>query len=416
MIHRFDCYIQRNEVDGVLLDWRVVINATEAARLSVVPQLLAYAELNRVQPMLRFRTDIGQRADFLSARFDEFRSGSVFDGMLGYAFLEAYEATGNVQYLEHGRTIIEELEHISHSEYVLNGGLMAAMAFAKYYSLTGDPDAERLAHEVIAGLSAYQNPDGSFPHWCAGSRDIHYTDWMATELILIDRLIDDPIIDPMLVSMRAFLERRIDPRGVTTYEEPCPDYPGCTLYYYSIATGCDIDVDTRAFTNELGYSVLMFDHEHSGTYSPVIHFLDSLETGGTIADIWDFPLPPDDPYYVWTAADTSVINASLILWSLSSTLAGRPPVVSVPGDWENDVGDREASGPTGPRITTVLPNPAGTAVTIRFQLPVPGKAEIGVYDAGGRRVRRTQCRLLYGRVVAAREGLPRLGPRTDAGL
>src|SRR5262249_45420115 len=135
--------------------------------------------------------------------------------------------------------------------------------------------------------------------------------------------LDRPGLGSMLDHMRGFLDARIDAHGVTQYVDSCADYPGCVIPYYSIASGCTIDYDTRAWTNELGYSALLFDHFRSPTYDGVMRFLRSLEHGGTFADKWDFWGPTSDPYYPWTAADTSVINTSLIFWSLASVLSGR---------------------------------------------------------------------------------------------
>ena len=116
---------------------------------------------------------------------------------------------------------------------------------------------------------------------------------------------------------------RVDANGRTRYEEPCEDYPGCTIYYYSIATGCTIDYDTRAFTNEQGYLALLFDELHSPRYADVMSFFASLENAGTFKDKWDFWPTPDDPYYPWTVADTSVVNMSVIFWSLSAAQSAR---------------------------------------------------------------------------------------------
>ena len=351
-VRRIDQYFQRHEVNGLVLDSRYVINATEAARLSVVPQLLAYAELYRLSPLRRLRRDIAERADFLLDRSAEFRSHSVFDGMLAYAFLEAFEATDDSRYLTMGTLIVDELTAMPRSEYVLNGGLMAALAFAKQFRVSGDSTAERLTHEILSGVPHYQHADGSFPHWCPCSTDIHYTGWMSTELILIQRLIEDPIIDPMLARMREFMEGRVGDDGVTRYQEPCDDYPGCVRYYYSIASGCDFDYDTRAFTNELGYNALIFDHFGSARYGDVMRFLGTLESRGTYADKWDFWPPADDPYYVWTTADTSVINTSLIFWSLASVLAGRSNPITDPIAWIPDEQDGVIGGVGSPlRIT-----------------------------------------------------------------
>ncbi len=389
-LRRMDQFFQHSEVNGIVLDWRVVINATEAARLSVVPQLLGYTELYRVSPLRRIRRDIVERADFLLEHSAEYRSHSVFDGMLGYAFLEAYEATGDSRYLAIGNAIVDELKAMSHSEYILNGGLMAAMAFAKHFRVTGNTQSESLTHEILSNVPQYQHPDGSFPHWCPSSTDIHYTGWMSNELILIRRLVPDPVIDPMLAAMGAFLEARVGSDGVTRYEEPCDDYQGCMRYYYSIASGCDFDYDTRAFTNELGYNALVFDHLQSPRYDHVMRFLGSIETRGTYADKWDFWPPPEDPYYVWTTADTSVVNISLIFWSLSSALAGRPNPIPDPMAWIPDEQDGVIEGIEGAQHVappSITPNPARENCTVRFVVPATGRVTVQIYDLAGRKVR-----------------------------
>jgi hypothetical protein len=171
-------------------------------------------------------------------------------------------------------------------ECVLNGGLMVAMATAQFAGLTGNAGQEK-THDIMAQLSSYQNADGSFPHWCVGSRDIHYTAWMAMELIHIERMVHDDHIAPILSGMSAFLEGRIAPDGRSIYQQSCPDYAGCMQYYYSRATGCGQDLDSRAWTVEPAYLGLLFDRQGSSKYPLVMGFLDSLETGGTVADLYD---------------------------------------------------------------------------------------------------------------------------------
>jgi hypothetical protein len=336
ILKRVERFLAAHEVDGVMLDSRYALDPTEVVRLTATCQLLGYVELDRTLPRPHFKRAVGCAADYLAARFDIVRSGTVFDGMLGYAFLEAYEVTGDARDLEYGARVVAELEGIPRSEYILNGGLMAAMAFAKYGKLTGDATATSLAHQILAGVPQYQHVDGSFPHWCACSRDVSYTDWMSMELILIERDLSDPVIEPMLEGTRRFMEERIDGNGHTSYEAPCADYPGCVQYYYSIATGCDIDYDTRAFTNEVGYSALLFDHTHSARYAPLMAFADAIEDGGVWADKWDFWPPPSDPYYPWTVADTSVSNISTNFWSLASTLSGRADVAASAQAWDEE--------------------------------------------------------------------------------
>jgi len=437
MVRRVDRFLLRNSVDGVTPDSRYNLNPTEVARLTAICQLLGYAELNHVVPRRRFRRTVGQCADALLARFAEVRSGTVFDGMLGYAMVKAYETTADPRYLAAAEDVIAELTAIPRTEYVLNGGLMAAMAFAEHYRVTGNTDSEALARLVLRGEPAYQHVDGSFPHWCWCTRDISYTDWMSMELILIQRAMDDPHIAPMLAGTLAFMEGRIDEQGQTHYAAPCPDYPGCVIDYWSLGSGCGIDTETRGFTNEPAYSALLFDHFHSPRYAPVLGFLQSIESNGTWADQWDYFVPPSDPYYPWASADTSVINISINFWALAATMSGRENRQGFELEWPRD-GVEDAEGAEFPRprpvspamprprdgiaravtrmqiaasselasacdsplatrassreesavaFVAITPNPSRAEFEIRFALSEAGRVSLSIYDAAGRRVR-----------------------------
>jgi hypothetical protein len=374
MVDRIDQYLQANEVGGVTMDWRYEISPSEEIRQTVVCQVLAYAELYRLNAEPRVYQDIVEHADFLLGRLEDIRSHSPFDGMLAYSLLAAYETTGEARFLDAGREITLELIAIPTSQCKLNGGLMVAMATAQYWMLTGDSSAEQKTHDILAGLVPYQNVDGSFPHWCPGSRDIHYTGWMAMELIHVQRLVDDVRIAPLLDQMTAFLEARIDADGMAIYEEPCPGVPNCTLYYYSRMTGCSYDHDTRGWTVEPAYCVLLFDHMQSDRFGPVLGFLETLEDGGTFSDLYDYWPPPEDPEYPWTIADTSVVNMSVIFWALSTVLADRGQAAGVEEQF------------AGGRLL-IEPNPAVSSCVLRFALAEAAEVSLTVFDARGRRVR-----------------------------
>lgn len=391
MLRRIDAYLQQFQVDGVTMDWRYSVIPSEEIRQSVVCQLLAYVELSRLDPRTRLRIEIVRHADFLLGRLNEVRSFTPFDGMLAYSLLGAYEITREPRFLNAGALMIDDLLAIPTSQCVLNGGLMVAMATAEYWRLTGDTRAEQKTRDILAQLVPYQNADGSFPHWCAGSRDIHYTGWMAMELIHIGRMMEDSRIEPFLSSMSAFLEGRIAPDGRANYEEPCPGVPDCMLYYYSRATGCAEDLDSRGWTVEPAYCALLFDRQGSPQYPPVMTFLDSLEDGGTLADLYDYWPPPSDPEYPWTIADTSVVNMSVILWALSTAVAGRIER-GLPVDLVlDDLIDTTGVTPPPPVYETtplaVGPNPAPGGCILRFSLAAPRQGSLTVFDARGRRVR-----------------------------
>jgi hypothetical protein len=183
----------------------------------------------------------------------------------------------------------------------------------------------------------------------------------------------------MLARMAAFMEARVGADGRAHYEEPCPGGSGCTLYYYSRATGCDYDYDTRGWTVEPGYTAMLFDHSRSPEYQPVMRFLVSLEDGGTFPDLWDYWPPPDDPEYPWTTADTSVANMSIIFWTLTSIASGRSRALA---SYACDPEDEAAL----PRLA-ILPNPARDACRVRLTLPRRSRVTLAVLDVAGRRIR-----------------------------
>lgn len=400
MVRRIDRYLQLNQVDGVTMDWRYQVSPSEEIRQTVVCQLLAYLELYRLDPRPRLRVEIVRHADFMIGRIDEIRSYSPFDGMLAYSLLGAWEATHEARFLDHGTQITDDLIAIPTSQCVLNGGLMLAMATAAYGRLTGSTVAVQKTHDILAQLVPYQNADGSFPHWCWGSRDIHYTGWMSMELIHLQRLIDDSHIAPFLTSMTTFLEGRIGPDGRAIYQDPCPGVPGCTQYYYSRATGCSYDYDSRGWTVEPAYCALLFDHMGSSQYVPVITFLSSLETEGTFADLYGYWPPPEDPEYPWTIADTSVVNMSIILWALTTQVADRiqrgVPVDLQLDDLIDTTGTPPAPPPAPPqtRPIVVAPNPARPGCAVRYSLISAQQGSLVIYDAGGRRTRVLESGLL----------------------
>ena len=403
LVHRMDQYFQQHEADGVTMDSRYSINPSEAIRMSVVCQALGYAELCKIHPSARFRREVAERADYLIAHLDLIRSQTPFDGMLGYSLLEAYAVTREPRFLAGGQTMMDELMAIPTSECVLNGGLMVAMATADHWRLTGDASAQQKAHDILAQLPPYQNSDGSFPHWCLGSEDIHYTGWMAQELNLIQRITGDSLIEPILGRMLTFMDGRVDTTGHSSYSGPCPGIPNCTQYYYSRASGCSYDYDTRGWTVEPAYNALLFDRFNSAKYLPTMRFLDSLENGGTFPDVWGYWPPPSDPEYPWTIADTSVANMSINFWVMACIVTERTDIPG--GEFTADDGDANPMGGLPPPLPhpppggagtgpperlepqATSPNPAREECRLRFVLPRAGPVSLSIYDAGGRRVR-----------------------------
>src|SRR5262249_31376906 len=65
LVRRMDRYLRRHEVDGVTMDWRYQVSASEEIRQTVVCQLLAYEELVRLLDRPRLRDEVVRHADFL---------------------------------------------------------------------------------------------------------------------------------------------------------------------------------------------------------------------------------------------------------------------------------------------------------------------------------------------------------------
>lgn len=398
LMRRIHRYFAANEVDGVCLDSRYSYNPSEAIRMSVVCQLLGYAEAYKAHPTPLVRREIVAHADYLVPRIADISSHGPFDGMLACSLLEAFRATGDSTYLTAGRTMVEELEAIPTSQCVLNGGLMVAMATVVYHQITGDPTADEKTRAILSQEPYYQNEDGSFPHWCFGTKDIHYTGWMAMELNLIQRDIDVPIIETLLQGMAGFLDARLDSMGNPHYEAYNPA-SGDTVYYDSRRSGCDIDYDTRALTVEPAYCALAFDHEHLAKYDAAMKHLLSLENGGTFKDKWDFIEPVGDPQHPWSVADTSVGNMSIIFWALGAALSGRhdriPPGVAWLGEGDDDDDVVATLGGNGPAQTTlnrvrldpIRPNPVRRQGHVRFAANTRAPVSLAIYDVSGRRVR-----------------------------
>jgi len=342
LLHRMESYFRREEIDGITSDARYSLNPAEVIRLSIVSQLLAFNELAAVDTLRSNVLDVKARADFLIEHLSEIRSGSAFDGMLGYALLGAYEITGDARYFDAGGRIAREVMRYRGNASTLNWGLMSAMATAKYYAITGDEQAFARTESIVSSLSASQHSDGSFPHYCAGSKDVHYTAWMGMELIHVRRHMPSPVLDEILGRVAGFLSKRVTEDGRTSYQNPCTLTRTCAEYYFSRASGCAFDYDTRGWINELGYTGLVLDvatHASFGGQSPsassaaaeleslahraVMSFLYDLEDHGAVSDKWDYLPVQDDPIYVWSVGNPSVIRSSVVFWSLATAYRER---------------------------------------------------------------------------------------------
>ena len=405
-LHRMDKFLHSQEVDGVTRDPRSLGNPAEEIRLTVVPQVLGYCELYRTFPNPVHYRDIVDRADYLLRHFDEASAGTASDGMLGSAFLCAWEVTGDPRYRSAAQPIVDRALALGGFQARLNWGLMAAMALADYARLTGDGAAAQKVREIVQGVVLEQAWDGSFPHYCPSARDIHYTAWMSMEMSLIGRTIADPVLENSLQRAHQFLRGRIDTQGMTHYQEDIG--AGLVETFYSLGAGCGVDYDTRGWINELGYLALLFGNRTDPLFDPVMLRLRALEDRGAYADKWDYFPVLSDPIYPWATARRSVIRTSVIFWSLAclhsdqvkATAKASPKTASTatqataaPGtELSLSGGDPystvvPAAAGEGPLFQGVAPNPAARECWIGFRASEPGAARIEIFDAAGRRVR-----------------------------
>src|SRR5713101_3312139 len=58
LVRRMERYLRHNETDGVTMDWRYQVSPSEEIRQTVVCQLLAYVELDRLMPRPSLRDQV----------------------------------------------------------------------------------------------------------------------------------------------------------------------------------------------------------------------------------------------------------------------------------------------------------------------------------------------------------------------
>lgn len=320
----------RKTAEGISPDQRSLAYPTEQLRLSVVPQLLAYHELHRLESQPEYLAELRGRADFLARNFAGALRRAPFDGMLGYAMLCAHEDTGDPRYRELGEQVVQQMLVTPLESMAPNTGLMAAMALAKSYEQTGRPELVARLNVIFDWLATRQNADGSFPHAYDG-RDLHYSSWTAMELILIRRSVPAekiPRLAPILASLTRYVRGRIPvagpARGEPMYEEiaSVADGPVGVRTHYARASASQPEYDTRGWTNELAYEVLVLaaSGDQAATAASV-DFLARQENGCAFPDKWAYPMDPQAPEHPWSVDGQSVIRTSLVFWTLAVALS-----------------------------------------------------------------------------------------------
>jgi hypothetical protein len=214
---------------------------------------------------------------------------------------------------------------------------------------------------------------------------------MSVELILVARSLPDDYIDKLLAGTHAYLRRRIDPRGVTSYTDSLPPFGNSLRHYYSLGSGCVQDYDTRGWVNELGYLALLLDHAGDDRYYDVMAFLAMLERNGAYPDKWGYMPDPKNPLHIWASAEESVIRTSMVFWMLAAIESDRarrratPPPASAGAD---SAGGATVE-PTATRTTRLaaFPNPFAATTTLDCTHGT-GPLRLTILNARGEVVRR----------------------------
>ncbi len=414
LISHAESFIHRAESGGVALDPRHFFSLPEHLRLTVVPQLAAFCDLQGFNPTDARYLDVVDRANFLVGLGANARAFDASDGMLAFALMRAWEITGNATYRDAGQRIVADYLGAPVQDDV-NRALMAGMALAEYSKLSGDPVALTRLGEILLLTARSQHADGSFDHVCSGARDVHYTAWIAMELNLIGRLVDGTDAPRILGRAQSFLQQRVGVDGAIAYSDTLAS--GAVIDYYS-QPACPSDYDTRGWVNELAYHALHFDRAHDYRYNVMIRRLALLETQGAWPDKWGFLPPAIDPSYIWSISSRSVVRTSLVLWVLAaiqSQRATRGQVVYTNVSTPSHVAAAQA--PVTASGLTLAPNPARNNASITLRLEQPAAVRVRVLDASGRRVRELFADALpAGARVVRWDGRDEHGARAPSGV
>jgi hypothetical protein len=196
----------------------------------------------------------------------------------------------------------------------MNGGLMCALGLGAAYRSTGNTLYRDASRRVTANTLPKLFPDGTFPHLptLSGGKNIGYTTWMNTELLILGSLDPlDPYTDFLTRKTAERISTLVDDRGVLiphTATENFASDPGNENTGYgadvaglfsvslSMVATNHLDVARRALTNG-------FTHRKGGT-----------DFGG-YPDVYN---PTEWPITnLWASGNPSILRTSLIFWYMS---------------------------------------------------------------------------------------------------
>lgn len=326
---------------GITPDRRDTPYQTEVMRLNVAPQLLGYLELHKASGNATHLQEAVARGDYLIRNLKSVLRRRLYDGMIAYAFLQLHEQTQELRFLKAGQDVNRYLMDYDDREIRLNTGLMTVMGFAQQYRLKPDAKLLKRIRELLVLLKSDQNPDGSFAH-AHGGVDTHYSAWMAMQLVLIQRSLGPGVlkqeIDAVQEPLAKFLSERVRTTeaggfaaGEPRYEETvckAPDQPRTCrkVYFYGTKTANRPEYDSRGWSNELAYHVLVQAHpalaNNAAKTESILDFMGSVKNQVAYPDKWRYPVdaianPDQGPF---GNQSRSVLRTSVVFWTLAVTL------------------------------------------------------------------------------------------------
>jgi hypothetical protein len=299
----------------------------EVLRLNQLSQTMGYINLYASTHKLVFRREAQNRVNYFLSLGENALGNGPRDGMIGYMFIEAYNQFLDNRYLTAGLEIADYCVSLPDKDMVMNGGLMCALGLGAAYKATGNTLYRDHARRVTANTAPKQFADGAFPHLptLAGGKNIGYSIWMATELLLLGQFdAQDPNTDFMLLKTSDLTSKLIDPVGnlitQTATENYASDPGNENVGYGKDAAGLfSITLDLYA-TGKKDLAARVLQNGFS-------HRLNGVNTGG-YPDVYD---PTMDPIpNLWASGNPSILRTSLIFWYMTLIPRFAPTCASGP--------------------------------------------------------------------------------------
>lgn len=286
----------------------------EVLRLNQLSQTMGYLNLYRSSRYALYRDEALNRVEYFLSLGPTALGNGPRDGMIAYMYLDAYDLFHDGRYLNAGLAIADTCAGLPDKDLVMNGGLMCALGLGAAYRATGSTIYRDASRRVTENTAPKQFPDGAFPHLptLAGGKNIGYTTWMVTEMLLLSEFDpQDPNTDFLMLKSANLISQLIDAQGQLITQTATENYasdPGNENVGYGtdtaglfsvaltmMATGRK-DLASRSLKN--GFSHRMGGVNNGGypdVYNPTV-----------------WPIPN-----AWANGSPSVLRTSLIFWFMT---------------------------------------------------------------------------------------------------